>query len=189
LEDGLAKKRINKLVEKNDGALTPQQELFCQEYVKDLNGKNAALRAGYAETSAQTQSSRLISNVKVQQRITELNNKKLKTVKVDAETILSELLKLATSDIRKLFNENGGLLPPSQWPDDIAPAVASIQVDELFDYDKGEKYQVGVTKKVKLWDKNAALDKLAKHLGLLIEKVELSGKVTLEDLVNGSFKK
>lgn len=185
----MSKKRINNLVENNEGELTPQQELFCQEYVKDLNGTQAAIRAGYSEKGARTQASEFLTNPNICVKIKQLNDEKLNAVKVDAQTILSELLKIATSDIRKLFNENGGLLPPSEWPNDVAQAVSSIQVDELFDYDNGQKFQVGLTKKVKLWDKNAALDKLAKHLGLLVEKVELSGKVTLEDLVTGSFKK
>ncbi len=163
--------------------------MFCQEYVKDLNGTQAAIRAEYDEKSARHQASRLLTNDHVCALIKQLNEKKLRSVKVDAETILTELLRLATSDIRKLFNENGGILPPNEWPDDIAKAVSSIQVDELFDYDNGQKNQVGLTKKIKLWDKNAALDKLAKHLGLLVDRIEVNGKVTLEELVNGSFKK
>lgn len=161
--------------------------MFCVEYIKDLNGKRAAIRAGYSEDSAQMQSSRLLSNDKVQHRVIELNNEKLNSVKVDAETILSELLKLATSDIRKLFDDEGVLLPPKMWPNDIAPAVASIQVDELFDFEDGKKTKIGLTKKVKLWDKNQALDKLAKHLGLLVEKIEHSGNVTLESIIAKSF--
>ena len=48
---------------------------------------------------------------------------------------------------------------------------------------------IGLTKKIKLWDKNQALDKLAKHLGLLVDKVEVSGKVTLEELITMAAKK
>ncbi|ENG5503925.1 terminase small subunit, partial [Yersinia enterocolitica] len=41
--------------------LTPKQELFCREYLKDLNATQAAIRAGYSEKTAQVQSSRLLS--------------------------------------------------------------------------------------------------------------------------------
>lgn len=44
------------------GQLTPKQERFVQEYLIDLNATQAAIRAGYAERSAQVQSSRLLSN-------------------------------------------------------------------------------------------------------------------------------
>lgn len=125
----------------------------------------------------------------LRQAILELNNEKLNAVKVDAQTILTELLRIATSDIRKIFDDKGALLPFSQWHEDIARSVASVQVDELFEGSGQEREMIGLTKKIKLWDKNQALDKLAKHLGLLVDKVEVSGKVTLEDLVTGSFKK
>ena len=32
--------------------LTPQQEAFCNEFIKDLNIKQAAIRAGYSEKHA-----------------------------------------------------------------------------------------------------------------------------------------
>ena len=41
---------------------------------------------------------------------------------------------------------------------------------------------------VKMSDKRAALDTLAKHLGLTTERVDLQVSVSLADLVNGSYK-
>jgi len=55
--------------------LTDKQELFCREYLIDLNATQAAIRAGYKESSAQEQSSRLLSNVMVQGYIMGLNLK------------------------------------------------------------------------------------------------------------------
>ena len=49
-----------------------KHERFCTEYVKDMNGKQAAIRAGYAERSAEMQASRLLRNDKVKQRVAEL---------------------------------------------------------------------------------------------------------------------
>lgn len=45
--------------------LTPKQEMFVQEYLKDLNATQAAIRAGYSEHTAQEQGSRLLSNAMV----------------------------------------------------------------------------------------------------------------------------
>lgn len=36
--------------------LTGRQELFCQEYIKDLNSKAAAKRAGYSDKVADAKS-------------------------------------------------------------------------------------------------------------------------------------
>ena len=49
--------------------LTPKQQRFVEEYLIDLNATQAAIRAGYSEKTAQEQSSRLLSNVMVQEAV------------------------------------------------------------------------------------------------------------------------
>ena len=44
--------------------LNPKQQRFVDEYLIDLNGKQAAIRAGYSEKTAEVQASRLLSNAK-----------------------------------------------------------------------------------------------------------------------------
>lgn len=51
---------------KNEDGLTDQQRMFVQEYIVDLNSKQAAIRSGYSPRSAEQQGSRLLSNAKVQ---------------------------------------------------------------------------------------------------------------------------
>jgi len=90
-----------------------------------------------------------------------------------AET-LRELSLILRSDLRKVFDEDGALLPPSKWPDDVAAAVQSVKVVELaggMKIDMGEEgggvqHIPMYTKEVKLWDKVAAIDKAMRHLGL-----------------------
>ena len=48
---------------------TPKQARFVEEYLIDLNGTQAAIRAGYSAKTAAQQASRLLRNVKVQQAI------------------------------------------------------------------------------------------------------------------------
>jgi len=74
--------------------LTPKQELFCQEYIKDLNGKQAAIRAKYAPNSAEVQASRMLINVKVQARIAELQAVALKANKIDAQWVLRQAVEV-----------------------------------------------------------------------------------------------
>lgn len=45
--------------------LTAKQERFVQEYLIDLNGKQAAIRAGYSPATAESQASRLLTYAKV----------------------------------------------------------------------------------------------------------------------------
>ena len=49
--------------------LVPKIDRFVDEYLLDLNGTQAAIRAGYSAKTAAQQASRLLRNVKVQQTI------------------------------------------------------------------------------------------------------------------------
>jgi phage terminase small subunit len=103
---------------------------------------------------------------KVSVRVAELREKAAKRAEITAADVLKEAARIAFSDIRKLFDENGNLKPVSELDDDIAAAVASIEVTEEFAGSGESREFVGYTKKIKFWDKNAALEKLFKLLGL-----------------------
>jgi phage terminase small subunit len=46
--------------------LTAKQARFVEEYLVDLNGKQAAIRAGYTSKTAEVQASRLLRHATVQ---------------------------------------------------------------------------------------------------------------------------
>lgn len=113
---------------------------------------------------------------------------------LDAQTqwavtrLLQEIRAISFVDIRQLFNEDHSLKPPSEWPDDVAAAIAGIEVDELYEGVGQERERIGDTKKVKMFDKLKALEMLGKDLGRFVQKHEVTGKLTLEELVTGSNK-
>lgn len=72
-----------------------KHERFCTEYVKDTNGKQAAIRAGYAERSAEMQASRLLRNDKVKQRVAELREAYFNENIMTAQQVEYELTKIA----------------------------------------------------------------------------------------------
>lgn len=49
--------------------MTPKQQRFVTEYLKDLNATQAAIRAGYAESGAGVEGARLLKNANVAQAI------------------------------------------------------------------------------------------------------------------------
>src|SRR5579859_7940073 len=57
-----------------------RRALFAAEYVVDLNGKQAAIRAGYSPHTAEQQASRLLRNVKVQAAIKAAQAERLRRV-------------------------------------------------------------------------------------------------------------
>ena len=96
---------------------------------------------------------------------------------IDPDRVLREAGRLAYSDIRQLYDEQGELLPIQQWPDDIARCVKSIE-SIRGNVDKGDgKFDEVV--KVQLWDKTGRLQDLMKHHGQLTERLELGGALVV----------
>ena len=80
--------------------------------------------------------------------------------------------------LRQAFDERGNLLPPGQWDDAFAASIASIEVvtREMPGARKGKRgARVEYIHKIKAWDKNSALEKIAKHLGMFVDRIEHSG--------------
>lgn len=150
-----------------------RHERFAQELAKGSAIGAAYNEAGYiGNPSAAT---RLYKNVKITERVRYLQASAAERVGVTIEGVLLEMKRIATSDPRKLFDMNGNLLRIEELDDDTARAIASIEVVTK-PVAGGEKGEVEHVHKIKSWDKNTALDKLAKHLGILSDgKMELSG--------------
>lgn len=93
---------------------------------------------------------------------------------------------IAFGDVRNLFDDMGRVKPVSEWPYDMAMLIAGLDVAEMFQGTPDEQTLLGILKKVKLADRQKAIEYLAKRQGGLVDRRELSGKVTLEELVAGS---
>jgi phage terminase small subunit len=169
-------------------ALNDRQRRFVEAYLIEPNGKQAAIAAGYSRETAESQASRLLSLAKVRAELDRLRGERAQRTAITADEVLKELKRIAMCDIGEAFDDATGVLKPlNQIPVDVRRCIASIEVDELFDYEGGQRTRIGVTKKVRFWDKKGSLDSLGKHLKLFTDKVELSGKVTLEQLVLASI--
>ena len=157
--------------------LTPKQALFVAEYAKDLNGTQAAIRAGYSAKSAEAQASTLLRNPKVKAAVCDAKSRQVERIALDADAVLSEFLRIAMSDVGDLFDDQGNLRPIKDIPKDLRRAISGIEVLKR-NVTAGDG-QMDSVHKIRLWDKTKALDSLAKHLGLMVEKVEHAGTVEL----------
>ncbi len=143
------------------GELNAKQLRFVDEYLIDLNGKQAAIRAGYSAKTAEVQASRLLSLAKVSMAV-EVKRKELAhDLGITRERVLKEIAAIAFADVRKLYRADGSMLKPHEWPDDVAASVAGLDTNEL----RADGAAIGFTQKVKGWDKSKALENLLKHLG------------------------
>lgn len=155
--------------------LTPRQSAFVREYLVDLNAAQAAVRAGYSAKTAESCGPRMLRNAQVRKEVERLQSERAKRLDLTADHVLHELVRIARVDVGEAFTEDGRLKPLKDIPEDVRRAIAGLDVEELFEGVGEERTQVGVVKKVKFWNKVQALELLAKHLGLLRDKVEVSG--------------
>jgi len=145
--------------------LTDRQIRFIDEYLIDNNGKQAAIRSGYSEKSAEVQASRMLSNAKVLAVLRERQEQLANKYEVTRERVVEEYAKLAFFNIKNAFDDNGGLIDIKQMDDDISAAIAGLEVSEITSGSGDEKTAIGQLKKIRLTDKRAALDSLCKVLG------------------------
>lgn len=145
--------------------LTPKQEKFAQEYISTGNASEA-YRLAYSASKMKPETvnkraSELLANGVITGRIGKLRAAIAELAIVKESQVINEAARLALSDPAKLFNVDGTLKSIHDMDPDIRAAIASIEVEEI----TVDGVSIGRVKKVKLWDKNSALEKLMKHLG------------------------
>lgn len=74
--------------------LTEKQKRFCNEYLIDLNGTQAAIRAGYSEKTANRIASENLSKLDIQNYIKELQEGIRKRNKISQDEILLDLIEI-----------------------------------------------------------------------------------------------
>jgi len=74
--------------------MTTREDRFAEEYPIDLNGKQAAIRAGYSPKTAEQIASRLLRKVKVKEAIEKALAERSEKTKIDAEYVLKQAVKL-----------------------------------------------------------------------------------------------
>lgn len=175
--------------------LTPKRERFCEEYLVDLCGAEAAVRAGYARSGAKQEAYRLMAMPVVQERIAELQAARSDRTAITADRVLEEAGRIGFAKITDLvrwgvkevaigFDADGKRLAPQDIGDavmvhhELAPFLEPINSDELPEHVKAAVSEVALTKdglKLKLHGKVEALNLAARHLGMFVDRHEVTG--------------
>jgi len=155
------------------GKLTDKQEMFCKEYLIDLNATQAAIRAGYSKKTAKDIACENLAKPNIQKRILELKEKRSKRVEVDSDYVLKELLNWADGDYTELM-----LLTAKQIKE-LAPEIRRLitgfkRVTRRIPGTDEEEIQI----EVKFIDKQKAMEMIAKHIGFY-EKDNEQGKADI----------
>ena len=150
--------------------LTPKQQRFCEAYPLDFNATKAAIRAGYSEKTAHSIGFENLRKPEIQEFLQRQADSASARLGIKRDAVLRELARVAFADIRsvvkwgsvELRTADGqteavvydiDLIPSEEISGDTAAAVAEVR-----------KTAEGVV--VKMHSKLAALEALAKHLGL-----------------------
>ena len=145
--------------------LTDKQERFCQEHIIDLSKRKAAIRAGYRENTAAEQASRLLTYVKIKERISELMEKRAEAVDITQQEVLLELKNFFYSDITEAIE-----LSPSEvkeLPAELRRMVSGFKhTTRKIAGSDGDAGLVEEVIEIKFYDKLRALDMINRHIGL-----------------------
>jgi len=129
--------------------LTPKQQIFCLEYLKDMNGARAAIAAKYSKNTARQTAYEILTKPYVQEYLTRQLDKVTEKLELDAEEVIGKVMVCrdrCLQDLTPKVEKD----PDGNW----------IETGEfLFD-------SRGVLK---------ASELLMRHLGLLNDKLKLSG--------------
>lgn len=145
--------------------LNEKQIRFCEEYLKDLNGTQAAIRAGYSKQTANEQASRMLANVNIQKKVAELMAERKARVQIEADEVLKEFISIAKEDISNFLT----------WYTDKKGRIR-IKANNSKEIDTRNVQEVSLGKdgqfKFKLYSRENALIQIGRHLGMFTDRIE-----------------
>ena len=74
--------------------LNEKQKQFCEEYIIDLNGTQAAIRAGYSAKTANEQAAQLLAKLSIQEYVQKIKNKRSERVKYSQDELMRDILEV-----------------------------------------------------------------------------------------------
>jgi predicted transcriptional regulator len=112
------------------------------------------------------------------------------------DLIISELMAYLSAKVVDAFvrGEDGSqrLKFVEDWPAELQRLVAAIEYEEIFEMQgtgkERERVHVGRMHKVKFYDKPRSIETFMKHLAMLIDRTQVTGQLTLADLIGGAVK-
>jgi phage terminase small subunit len=148
-------------------SLTVKKRLFAHEYLVDLNGTQAAIRAGYAKSRAAVTACELLKESPIIDLIADLKARRVERTAVDADVVLQDLMEYRQADLRQLYDDSGVLKSIHDWPEFFTRlGVVSIKTQELFENEDGKRILVGYVKEVKWENKTRVLELIGKHIAV-----------------------
>ena len=132
--------------------MTAKMERFVEEYMVDLNGTQAAIRAGYSQKTAKDIACGNLAKPAIQAAIQKAIAKRTKRTEITQDRVIQELALIGFSDMKNYvdFGPSGvSLKELSEMPPEISRVIS--EVSHNFNAEGGGSV------KFKLYDKQTAL--------------------------------
>ena len=159
--------------------LSNKMKLFVASYAITRNATQAAITAGYKETSARDRGSRLLKHPKIQIALGRRSSKIMRKLEITVDKIAEEISFLAFSNIRDCYDEIGNLLPIHKLPREVAAAITEVteSIDKM-----GNRVV-----RYKMDGKTKNLELLGRYHQMFVDKVEVTTKDQFyEDIINNA---
>lgn len=157
-------------------SLTIRQQKFVEEYLVDMNGTQAAIRAGYSEKTAQAISAENLSKPIIKAALDAARQKMAERTNITQDEVLRQFARIGFADMRSMFTESGALKPLSDLTLEEAASISSIEVvTNQLPAIKGGPAEVEYVHKIRFWDKVGALTQIGRHLGMFLDKTAQIG--------------
>lgn len=164
--------------------LTELETRFVEEYMIDLNAKQAYVRAGGKNTQGSS-ACLMLQRPRVQAAINVLKTERRRKMEIDHEAIIKRLANIAFADRRGFVDSDGVAKKLAELPDDLTDAVEVEVCESMRKGADGVSVPVAV-KKIKTADKLKAMELMCRMLGLLNDKTTV--KHELEELSDEQLK-
>ncbi len=143
-------------------ALTSKQQIFVDEYLKDLCGKQAAIRAGYSPKTAEVIAHQLLKKTSVSAAVELAISLRQKRTVISQDMVIQELASVAFARISDVVEIEKGQIKIRN--------SSGIHGENFSGVRALNQSSNGIT--ISMHDKLSALKLLGAHLGLFAEKNE-----------------
>jgi len=146
---------------KNKDGLTPKQERFCREYLVDVNGTQAAIRAGYSKKTAGAIGVENLTKPLICRYLGNAMKKREEKLEISTEFVVNNFKEISDRCMQKkpvmVFDRENKC---------YVQAVDEETGEGIWEFDAANA--------------NKANEHLGRHLGIFNDKLNLSGAVSFD---------
>ena len=175
------KRRARAIRKSTKDGLSDKEQVFLAAYLSDFNGKEAAMKAGYAASSATLNATRILARPNVQKALKAEVQNRIYNMELDAKTVVGHLQTALFLDPIEVFEEKspGIYIVKSlmKIPKPIRQCITKMRnkVREI-PTKTGDIIKETYTE-VEFLSKEQAMNMAMRYLGLLVEKKEVNNTV------------